>query len=410
VQKIAVIGGGIVGICSSYFLQKTGFKVTLFDKEKPGTMTSYGHACTFADYANVPINSPSLFKAIPPMLLREDGPLAVDFFYVIKNLPWALKFLNNCRKVKVEEIAASLANLLQHARLSYDHIFEEVDVSQYIKNDENIYIYESKQAYEESGYSTLLRKKNNIKVKELTKKEVHDLEPNLAPIYYAGQLFIGSRHTINPQAISNKIFDSFLQGGGEYLNEHVKNVLQKEDSVEIILDQQKIEFDQIVISAGAWSNAIANMVGENFPLDTERGYHVLFENDQQLISRPVGWSQSGFYLVQIEEGIRAAGTVEIASLTKPSNQNRLNMIEREARKILPQLGKVKSTWMGRRPTLPDAMPVIGRSFKNKNVLYAFGHQHIGWTLAAVTGKAINELAKGMQPNFDIKAFNPNRFN
>jgi len=80
VQKIAVIGGGIVGICSSYFLQKTGFKVTLFDKEKPGTMTSYGHACTFADYANVPINSPSLFKAIPPMLLREDGPLAVDFF------------------------------------------------------------------------------------------------------------------------------------------------------------------------------------------------------------------------------------------------------------------------------------------------------------------------------------------
>ena len=86
------------------------------------------------------------------------------------------------------------------------------------------------------------------------------------------------------------------------------------------------------------------------------------------------------------------------------------MIEREARKILPQLGKVKSTWMGRRPTLPDAMPVIGRSSKNKNVLYAFGHQHIGWTLAAVTGKAINELVKGNQPNFDIKAFSPNRFN
>ena len=86
------------------------------------------------------------------------------------------------------------------------------------------------------------------------------------------------------------------------------------------------------------------------------------------------------------------------------------MIEREARKILPQLGKVKSTWMGRRPTLPDAMPIIGRSSKNKNVLYAFGHQHIGWTLAAVTGKAINELVKGNQPNFDIKAFSPNRFN
>ena len=409
-KSIAVVGAGIVGICTSYFLQQSGFNVTLIDKEEPGSMTSYGHACTFADYANVPVNSPSLFKNIPSMLFREDGPLAVDFLYVLKNLPWAFKFLKNCRKDKVEEIASSLANLLEHARLSYEHIFEEVNVSQYIKNDENIYIYESQQAYKESDYSSLLRKKNNIKVQELTKKEIHDLEPNLASVYYAGQLFIGSRHTTNPQAISKKIFKSFLQGGGEYLNKHVKNVLQKDDSVEITLDQQKIEFDQIVISAGAWSNIIANMVGENFPLDTERGYHVLFENDQQLISRPIGWSQSGFYLVQIEEGIRAAGTVEIAGLIKPPNQKRLDMIEREARKILPQLGKVKSTWMGRRPTLPDAMPVIGRSVKNKNILYAFGHQHIGWTLAAVTGKAINELVKGIQPNFDIKAFSPNRFN
>ena len=86
------------------------------------------------------------------------------------------------------------------------------------------------------------------------------------------------------------------------------------------------------------------------------------------------------------------------------------MIERQARKILPQLGRVKSTWMGRRPTLPDALPVIGKSTKNKNVYYAFGHQHIGWTLAAVTGKAINELIKGSKPNFDINPFNPDRFN
>jgi D-amino-acid dehydrogenase len=232
----------------------------------------------------------------------------------------------------------------------------------------------------------------------------------LAPVYYAGKLFTGSRHTTNPLAISKEIYKSFLQGGGQYLNEDVKNVIHKDNSVEIILDQQKIEFDEMVLSAGAWSNSIANMIGDNFPLDTERGYHVLFENKKQLISRPIGWSQSGFYLVQIEEGIRAAGTIEIAGLKKPPNKKRLDMIEREARKILPQLGKVKSTWMGRRSTLPDAMPVIGRSSKNKNVLYAFGHQHIGWTLAAVTGKVINELVKGNQPNFDIKAFSPNRFN
>ena len=152
------------------------------------------------------------------------------------------------------------------------------------------------------------------------------------------------------------------------------------------------------------------MIGEDFPLDTERGYHVLFDNDHQLINRPIGWSQSGFYLVQMSDGIRAAGTVEIAGLNKPPNQKRINIIEKQARKILPQLGKIRSTWMGRRPTLPDSKPIIGISSKNRNVMYAFGHQHIGWTLAAVTGKAINELAKGSQPNFDISAFSPKRFN
>ena len=409
-KSIAVVGAGIIGICNAFFLQKSGFNVTIFDNEEPGSMTSFGHACTFADYANVPVNSPSLFKEIPSMLLSSDGPLAIDFFYVIKNLPWAFKFLMNCRKDKVEEIASSLANLLKHARISYEQIFKEIDVSQYIKDEENLYIYESKQSYEEASFASQLRKKNNIEVKELNKKEVYDLEPNLASVYHAGQLFVGSRHTTNPLAISKKIFKSFLQGGGKYIKNRVKNVVQKDNLVEIYLDQQTIEFDEVIVSAGAWSNFIANMVGENFPLDTERGYHVLFESDKKLINRPIGWSQSGFYLIQIEDGIRAAGTVEIAGLKKPPSKKRLNMIEKQARKILPQLGKVKSTWMGRRPTLPDAMPVIGRSNKNRNIFYSFGHQHIGWTLAAVTGKAINELVKGSKPNFDISAFSPNRFN
>ena len=209
---------------------------------------------------------------------------------------------------------------------------------------------------------------------------------------------------------SNEIFQSFLSRGGSYIKENVKGVLQKNNSVEIILESKKNLFDEMILCAGAWSNSIANMVGENFPLDTERGYHVLFEINEQLINRPIAWSESGFYLIQIEDGIRAAGTVEIAGLEKPPNNKRTDMIEKQARKILPQLGKVKSKWMGRRPTLPDAKPIIGRSKKNKNILYAFGHQHIGWTLAAVTGKTINELVKGNKPNYNIEPFSPERFN
>ena len=408
-KNIAVVGAGIVGICSAYFLKKSGFQVTLIDKEKPGTMTSFGHACSFADYANVPVNYPGLLWDIPSMLLRKDGPLAVDFFYIIKNLPWAINFLKNCRKEKVDEIATSLTNLLKHSQLSYDEIFKDVNVKEFISHEENLYLFDTKKSFENYEYANIIRKNNNVKVRNLNKDEVKELEPNIADVYYSGQVFTGSRHTTNPLAISNKIFDKFIELGGIYINQHVKNLIQNEKNIELLMEDKKIKFDKIIICAGAWSNQIANMLGDKFPLDTERGYHILFETNEKLINRPVAWSESGFYLIQIHNGVRAAGTVEIAGLNKSPNKKRLNMIERQSRKVLPQLGKVQSTWMGRRPTLPDSLPIIGKSQKNNNVIYAFGHQHIGWTLGAVTGKIIDSLSQDHIPNIDISAYSPARF-
>ncbi len=408
-KNIAVVGAGIVGICSAYFLKKSGFNVTLIDREDPGTMTSFGHACSFADYANVPVNYPGLIWDIPKMLLRKDGPLAVDFFYILKNLPWAFSFLQNCKKDKVDEIASSLTNLLKHSQLSYDEIFKDINVQEYISHEENLYLFDTKKSFEDYEYANVIRKNNKVKVRNLTKDEVKELEPNIANVYYAGQIFTGSRHTTNPLAISTKIFEKFLELGGTYIKQNVKNLIQKENFIELSLDNKKIIFDKIIISAGAWSNQIANMLGDKFPLDTERGYHILFETNEKLINRPVAWSESGFYLIQIHDGIRAAGTVEIAGLKKSPNKKRIEMIERQSRKVLPQLGKVKSTWMGRRPTLPDSLPIIGKSQQNSNVIYAFGHQHIGWTLGAVTGKIIDSLSRDQIPNIDISAYSPTRF-
>ena len=408
-KNIAVVGAGIVGICCAYFLKKSGLSVTLIDREDPGTMTSFGHACSFADYANVPVNYPGLIWDIPKMLLKKDGPLAVDFFYIVKHLPWALSFLKNCKKEKVDEIASSLTNLLKHSQISYDEIFKEVNVQEYISHEENLYLFDTKKSLDDYEYANVIRKNNRVKVRNLNKEQVKELEPNIADVYYAGQLFTGSRHTTNPLAISTKIFEKFLELGGIYIKQNVNNLIQKEKSIELSLGTQRINFDKIIVCAGAWSNEIANMIGDKFPLDTERGYHILFETDEKLIKRPVAWSESGFYLIQIHDGVRAAGTVEIAGLNKLPNSSRIEMIERQSRKVLPQLGNVKSTWMGRRPTLPDSLPIIGKSQKNNNVIYAFGHQHIGWTLGAVTGKIIDSLSRDHIPNIDISAYSPSRF-
>ena len=407
--QIAVVGAGIVGICSAFFLQKNGFQVTLLDKKEPGSMTSFGHACTFADYANVPVNSPDLFRDIPSMLLRSDGPLAVDFFHVLKNLNWTTKFLQNCTTKKVEYISKSLGNLLNNASISYDEIFTDVKVSEYIKNEEALYLYQNETEFLKAKTTNELRQKNGVRIKTLSKNKILDLEPSLAPVFFNGQIFIGSRHTTNPSMISKRIFETFINNGGEFIQSHVDDLIVEDGSVNVNLNNNNHKFEKVIICAGAWSNNLSKKIGESFPLDTERGYHVMF-NNHGLINRPVGWSQSGFYLVQLEEGLRAAGTVEIAGLSKPENKKRIQMIESQARRLLPQLNEVKSTWLGFRPTLPDSLPVIGPSKKNKNIIYAFGHQHIGWTLGAVTGKIINSICNERVPNINIEPFSPSRFN
>ena len=220
------------------------------------------------------------------------------------------------------------------------------------------------------------------------------------------------RHQDRPKFLDivDNIFDKFIEKGGSFLKNNVISIGKKENSIELSLESKKTNFDKIILSTGAWTKELALKIGDKFPLDTEKGYHVLFSNTEKLISRPIGWSQSGFYIIQIEEGIRSAGTVEIAGLNSKFNNKRVNMIEKQTRKLLPNLNEIKSTWVGYRPTLPDSLPVIDRSKSDERIFYAFGHQHIGWTLAAVTGKAINELIKGSQPNFNISYFSPERFN
>ena len=406
---IAVVGAGIVGICSAYFLNKSGFQVTLIDKNDPGSVTSYGHACTFADYACIPVNSPNLFKEIPSMLLQSDSPLAVDFFYAIKNFGWVFKFLQNCTTKKVNYISNSLGGLLNSASMSYDEIFSDVNVSDYIKYEEALYLYQNQNEFLKAKTTNEIRKRNGIKIKTLSQNEILDLEPSLAPVFYNGQLFLGSRHTTNPLAISKKIFEHFINNGGVYIKKNIENITPSDSSIILTCNNTNYNFDKVVVCAGAWSNNLAKKLGDNFPLDTERGYHVMFDN-HDLINRPIGWSQSGFYLVQLEEGLRAAGTVEIAGLSKPENKKRITMIENQARKLLPKLKEVESTWLGFRPTLPDSLPVIGPSKINNNIIYGFGHQHIGWTLGAVTGKIINSVCSNRVPNINIEPFSPSRFN
>ena len=141
-SKVAVVGAGIIGVCIAHFLRKNGHEVILFDQNEPGTQTSYGNAGLFVNHECVTVNSPQLWKYLPSMLLSKNSPLVIDWLYVLTHLPWALRFLRNCTTSRVDHIAKSLSNFSSHARLAYEEIFNEVDVSQIIVHNEPIFLYE----------------------------------------------------------------------------------------------------------------------------------------------------------------------------------------------------------------------------------------------------------------------------
>ena len=207
------------------------------------------------------------------------------------------------------------------------------------------------------------------------------------------------------------IRDRYIKRGGKFIKAKVKSLKQTNETETLIkTDTEEYRFEKSVIACGAFSKLLTDQLSEHIPLDTERGYHVHFKNMEHLIKRPVIFLDRGFGMTPMNQGLRAVGTVELGGLKNPPSKKRIDYIVRCAQELLPQLGKHEDEWLGFRPTLPDFLPVMGPSLKNKNIIYAFGHHHLGWTLGAITGKIISGIVTEEKTNLDLSPYSSSRFN
>ena len=256
-----------------------------------------------------------------------------------------------------------------------------------------------------------VRDELGIKQKLLTQDEIIDLEPNLNPVFHQGVLYEDAIHARDPYGITKKIFEQFIKRGGKFVKSKVKSLKQISDTETLIkTDTDDYKFEKSVIACGAFSKPLTDQLNEDIPLDTERGYHVHFKDMDHLIKRPVIFLDRGFGMTPMNQGLRAVGTVELGGLKNPLSKNRIDYVVRCAKELLPQLGKHEDEWLGFRPTLPDFLPVMGPSLKNKNIIYAFGHHHLGWTLGAITGKIISGIVMEEKTNLDLSPYSSSRFN
>ena len=409
-NSVGIIGAGIQGVCIGLQLTKKGIPVTIFDREDPGSMSSYGNAGHFSPYAVVQLNRPDVIYDIPKMLLSSYGPLALKWNYIPKMIPWILKYLKSSTKKSMMHTTKFMHQILDLSLDAYDEILSEIDTTNLVERKGIIYIWTNKNL-KSRKMEIKIRNDLGIKQRLLSREEVLELEPNLNPVFDAGVIYDYAYHARDPKGITKKLFELFLKLGGKFKKEDVTNVEQTRfNQTQVKTNSGIFEFEKIVLACGAFSKKLTDQLGEKIPLDTERGYHIHYKKMDHLLKRPVIFLDRGFGMTPMNQGLRAVGTVELGGFDNPISKKRIDYIDKCAKELLPQLGEFQDEWLGFRPTLPDFLPVIGPSLKNKNIIYAFGHHHLGWTLGAITGKIVSGIINEEKTNLDLTPYSSARFN
>ncbi len=408
--KIGVVGAGIQGISNALFLQKKGFDVTIFDRENPGSpVASYGNAGHFSPYASLSLNRTDILLDVPAMLMSSTGPLALKWNYVPKMIPWFMKFILNTTKNKMMHTAKNMHQILDLALPAYDELFDEVDIEGLVENKGILYIWND-QDLKSRELEINVRKELGVQQQLVNKKEIHDLEPNIKPFYHAGVYYPNARHARNPKKILLKFFDLFLKKGGQFKKTNVKSIDFQDEQPILKTESEKFLFDKVVVACGAFSKKLTDNLDEKIPLDTERGYHVHFKDCDHLLQRPVIFSNRGFGITPMEQGLRVVGTVEFGGLKNPLSKSRIKNLINNAKYMLGDLPDHEDEWLGFRPTLPDFLPVMGPSKNHKNVFYCFGHHHLGWTLGPISGKIVSGMIAKENTNLNLAPYSSTRFN
>jgi D-amino-acid dehydrogenase len=405
---IAVAGAGIVGTSAALWAQMRGHRVVLLDPAPPGSGTSSGNACTIATYGCLPVNDPAVLTALPRLLFARDSPLSVSWSHALRNPRWMLSFLANCRRGPSRRIAGHLADLLSHADAGLNPLIAEAGAEDLIFAHGQLTIWSTAEAARGADAGLARRRELGVRAEEITVAEARALEPGLALPIERAVMFPEARHVQDPERLVQRFHARFEALGGTTVSARVTATRAQGDHVRIAADGRTLTAGRVVLAAGAFSGAVAGSGAARLPLGTERGYHLLYSGEAHRISRPVGWAEGGFYAVPMARGLRLAGTVEIAGRDAPPNPARLAYLERRGHEMFGTLPAPTSSWLGFRPTMPDSLPVIGRSPASERIIHAFGHQHLGLTLGGITGRIACDLAEGRQPNIAIDAYRPGR--
>ena len=413
-RTVAIVGAGVVGAATALALAAQGYLVTVIDHGEIGAGTSSGNAGGIVTGAVTPTATPGVLRSIPSYIFDPNGAAVLRPAYFLKVLPWLVRFIEAGRPARVANIAQALEPLVSKAMQAHLALADLSAARELIRPVGWLKVYKSDAGFAETALERELMTRHGVNFSILNAAEVADLEPQLNRDAYTRGVFQPDSGFVNyPTALTQAYFEGARQRQAHYIQESVLEVRPTEGGgISVKTDKASRQFDAVVIAAGAWSKQFAKQMGDKVSLDTERGYHISFgSTGGELLRRPVGFPERHCVLSPMHDGISLVSGDELAGLRAPPDYRRIRAMAPFARSVLPGLAEqaIQREWMGYRPSTPDSLPVIGRSPSCKNVFYAFGHGHLGLTLAAVTAQLIAGLVKGDADPFDLSPYRIARF-
>ena len=413
-SKAIIIGGGVIGLFSAYYLHKSGWEVDVLERGDLSDNCSFGNAGMITPSHFVPLASPGIVEQGIRWMFNSKSPFYVKPSLNPELIGWGLKFLKSATKKHAEQSAVGLRDISLLSKSLYQEFEKDAGFNFGLTDKGILMLFKSEKVAEEERH--MLEKANQLGLdaQYLIPDECHKLQPGI-DLDILGAVHYRCDAHMSPNKLMAGL-TKYLETNGVRIhrNTEVLEIKQQAGKITSVNTKDKnFQGDAYVLATGSWSPTVAKLAGLNVPLMPGKGYSFMVPNTANNLTIPFILCEARVAVTPMNGSIRFGGTMEIGKVNKQVNMNRVQGIVESIPKYLPgfklPVPDQKDVWYGFRPCSPDGLPYIGMSNKVENLAIATGHAMIGLALGPATGKLIAEAITGKQKSIDIGLFSPGRF-
>lgn len=409
-MKIGVVGAGIVGVTVALALVGRGHHVTLLERDGVASGASGGNAGAFAFSEIIPLATPGIMLNASRWLVDPNGPLSIPPANLLRIAPWLMAFWRASRKQCYRAGVEAQGALMALSSAALERLVTRHGLKALLRREGQLQLYDTARGFRQSQSMWAERRAAGIRFDLLESTgAIAEIQPGMAPRFAYAAFTPDWINVVDPALWTQRLADDFVRNGGQIERAEICDLAPSESGVRVAGPAGELHFDRVVVAAGAFSGRLTARLGLRLPLDTERGYNTTLPAGAFDLRTHVTFSEHGFVVSRIGEGIRVGGGVELGGLDLPPRMERAAALLRKAAAFLPGLDTRGGTqWMGFRPSMPDSLPVIGTA-PHSAVVLAFGHGHLGLTQSAGTAELVADIIDGRPPAINIAPYRASRF-